>query len=362
MQRGVLATALVLAVGGSGVLVSTGAEASRQKYGIGTAISATRPHARHRPSPHPTHSTRSAPRTSTAPKPPVHPSSHAGPSTSAAPSRPSSKPTSTSARPPSSHSAPTTAPSQPSSGLPGTSSFPSAADTGVPDGVKLQTVGSITVTKSGTVLQNLNITGALMINASNVTVRNSRVTTDDFAVIRIKSGMSGVLIDHVEVNGLGTSGSENSMGIMGPATITWCDIHGTENGVTPESGSVLKNSYIHSLGAPGSPHYDGVQIDGGLSNITIEHNTVLNGFDQTSAVMIDNYFGPISDIVVNDNLLGGGGYTVYSDGSFNNGSISGVVYSNNRLRSGYYGYSLLRNGSVRFSGNVDDATSRAVQP
>ena len=45
----------------------------------------------------------------------------------------------------------------------------------------------------------------------------------------------------------------------------------------------------------------------------ISHNTIINNHTSTSAIMIDNGFGPISDIKVDGNLLIGGGYTVYSD-------------------------------------------------
>ena len=57
--------------------------------------------------------------------------------------------------------------------------------------------------------------------------------------------------------------------------------------------------------------------------------------DQTSAIMIDNYFGPISNISVDGNLLVGGGYTVYSDAQFTGGSITGVSVTNNHIGGGH---------------------------
>jgi len=38
-----------------------------------------------------------------------------------------------------------------------------------------------------------------------------------------------------------------------------------------------------------------------------------------------------------------------------------VTYSNNRMVRGYYGYSLVRNASVRWTGNVVDGTGSAVR-
>jgi hypothetical protein len=138
------------------------------------------------------------------------------------------------------------------------------------------------------------------------------------------------------------------------------NIYGFENPLVPESGSVLQDNYVHNLGAPASPHYDGIQIDGGVSNVTIRHNTIVVDHGQTSAVMIDNYFGPISNIVVDDNRLAGGGFTVYSDDSFNSNPISGVQFTNNRMGRGAWGYALIGKAKPVDTGNVDDTTGVAI--
>ena len=76
--------------------------------------------------------------------------------------------------------------------------------------------------------------------------------------------------------------------------------------------------------------------------------------------MIDNYFGSVSNVVVDNNILRGGGFTVYSDGQFNGGTISGVKFTNNRLKKGYYGYASIVKNSPTVSGNVDDVTGNAI--
>ncbi len=53
--------------------------------------------------------------------------------------------------------------------------------------------------------------------------------------------------------------------------------------------------------------------------------------------MLSNYFGSVTNVTVDNNWLEGGGYTVYSDGQFNNGTISGVSFTNNYLVEGQYG-------------------------
>lgn len=255
--------------------------------------------------------------------------------------------------------APTTSP--PATSPPGSSSFPSGSTTGVPAGLALQKSGSITVNTAGAILEALDISGTVTINASNVVLRNSRVTGSDFAIVRVRSDVTSVRIENTEINGRGLNGTANSMGVYGPAAVLRSNIYGVENGVAPFSGSTVQDNYIHGLGAPGSPHYDGIQIDGGVSNVVVSHNTVdVSDHDQTSAVMIDNYFGPISNIAVTSNRLLGGGYTVYSDGQFSGGSISGVSFVGNRLGKGYWGYASIVGNTPVWSGNVDDSTGANV--
>ena len=87
---------------------------------------------------------------------------------------------------------------------------------------------------------------------------------------------------------------------------------------------------------------------------------MINEFKQTSAVMIDNYFGAIKNIVVDRNRLIGGGFTVYSDGQFSGGPIKEVKITNNRMGKGGYDYVLIRNNSAVFAGNVDDVTGKPI--
>jgi hypothetical protein len=241
--------------------------------------------------------------------------------------------------------------------------WPDASNTGVPAGTNLTPSGSITITTAGAVVSGLDINGTVNINANNVTFERSRVRSGSFTAVRIQSGRTGVIIQDVEVNGVGT-GNEGDNGIAGEgATIRRVNVYNVENGITPQSSNspmLIEDSYIHDLKASGAPHYDGIQIDGGLSNITIRHNTVSNPHGQTAALMIDNYFGTISNITVDNNRLLGGGYTVYSDGQFSGGSITGVRLTNNRLGRGAFGYASIVNNTPTWSGNVDDTTGQTV--
>lgn len=234
--------------------------------------------------------------------------------------------------------------------------WPNASSTGVPDGVTLLPSGSVVISKAGVTVSGLNITGTVFITASNVTLQDCKITgATQTGVVRIADGLTGVVVQDCTINGTGSNNS-GSHGILGTGTFLRNDISGVENGITLNgNNTVIQDNYIHNLQASGSPHYDGIQIDGGVSNIQILHNTIINDHDGTSAVMIDNGFGPISNIKVDGNLLFGGGYTIYSDAQFKGGPITGVVITNNHLGGGGWGDTAFNHNSPVYTGNVSDA-------
>jgi len=232
---------------------------------------------------------------------------------------------------------------------------------GVPAGTTLKPSGSLTITTPGATVNGLDIKGTLTIKANNVTVRNTRVTSGTaYNVVTVADGATGVTLDHVTINGTGLNGTAGANGTYGPGTYNAVEVTGVENGFVPSSGATITNSWVHHLASPGSPHYDGVQIDGARSNITLTNSTIdLSDQTQTSAVMVDNYFGAATNIVVSGNRLLGAGYTVYADGQFNNSPLT-VTYANNRIGQGRWGYSLRRGATVTWSGNTDDKTGQPI--
>lgn len=240
--------------------------------------------------------------------------------------------------------------------------WPNETNTGVRSGVSLTPSGGVVVTRSDTVISGLDIKGGVYIKASNVTLIDSKVTSASFYIVRIEPGVTGTVIQNCEINGTGKE-NDGSYGIIGQGTFIANNIYNVENGIgVSGADTLIRDNYIHDLLASGSPHYDGIQVDGGNSNLTIQHNTVINSYTQTSAVMIDNYFGPVSNVTVENNILIGGGYTVYSDGQFNGGSIVGVSFTNNRMGRGKWGYRSFVKNTPSWRGNVDHVTGRYLGP
>ncbi len=237
-----------------------------------------------------------------------------------------------------------------------TTGWPDGTNTGVPAGTTLTPYyGTLIINTPGAVISGLDIHGSVVINAPNVTLENNKITSTSFYVVDVKAG--GAIVRNNTIDGVGT-GNDGSIGINGAGTFIGNNIYNVENGFgIGGSNTVIRDNYVHDLKASGSPHYDGIQIDGNAYNVTISHNTIIVDHNQTSAVMIDNWAGPISNVTVDNNLLVGGGYTIYVDGQFGGGSITDVRITNNHMGSGGFGVTNFNKTSPVYTGNVNDGSS-----
>jgi hypothetical protein len=150
-----------------------------------------------------------------------------------------------------------------------------------------------------------------------------------------------------------------------------CNIHEIGHGIDVSDGQVVvQNSYIHDLNAAASSHYDAVYFGGNNDpnfSLHIQNNTFINTNTQTSAIFTENYFGGVNNVMVNNNLLVGGGYTVYSVSNaqvIENGSggpVSNISYTNNDIGSGVYGEtSFYGPYTPTWTGNVSDGAALAA--
>jgi hypothetical protein len=244
--------------------------------------------------------------------------------------------------------------------------MPSALTTGVPAGTSLSAyTGPNPVTVAGTVIDGKSLTVPLTISAANVTVKNSKIRADGFTLIDCQ-GQSGCRIERCTLDGKGATAG--SYAINGKGTFVANNIFGVENGIAPETGSVVQGNFIHGLQAGGpDPHYDGIAIHGGnSSNITITGNYV-RGRDNAS-LYLTNDFGSISNVVADGNWFGVENtltmgntpnanppvYTVYVvGGKAGGGTITGVQITNNVVEKGIYGSIEIETATVTKSGNVD---------
>jgi Ca2+-binding RTX toxin-like protein len=249
----------------------------------------------------------------------------------------------------------TSAASVPASILPVTiaaaSGYPDASNTGVAAGAALTAYnGTLRVTNDNAVIQNMVITGNVVIDADNVTMKNCIVlSTDDFNAVTVLG--NGFTLMDSEIDGKGRT----AQGINGNGTFLRNNIHGAENGINVTGQSLIQDNYIHGLAnRNGSPHYDGIQLDGG-HDIKILHNTIINENTQTAAVMIDNYWDGLSNITVDGNRMLGGCYALYIDGRFSGGYVddASIRITNNQADNGYYGDFVFYGEDPVFYGNTN---------
>lgn len=184
--------------------------------------------------------------------------------------------------------------------------FPDAASTGVQDGVTLQPVGSLTVTEDGTVLEGLDVSGRIEVLADDVVIRNVRVSGSNAHLIRNRG--RNLLIEHVTLRGQ----QPCSAGIaFNHYTARHVDVSGCADGLKANNDVVIERSYIHGLRKWAGTHNDGIQGTGG-SNIVIRDNRIEGPWRQsTSAIKLDSHNRHLDDVLVQGNLISGGGFSVY---------------------------------------------------
>lgn len=248
--------------------------------------------------------------------------------------------------------------------------FPSASNTGWQHtGVTLTAyTGSMTITQDGAVIDGKDVNGCLNVKADNVTIKRSRIRCHDYFPVWIE-GDTGLQVIDTEIDGTG----ENKVICIASENYTALRVncHGMGDGPRLGDNTNVVDSYVHGLVSCGECHTDGMQSVGGVG-IVVRHNTVENPFNQTSCIIIKPDFGPLRDVLIEDNLFNGGGYTVY--GGTSDSSVDHIRYLNNRFRrgangfwpnGGYFGpvadFDKSRPGN-QWSGNVWDDNGATINP
>jgi hypothetical protein len=198
---------------------------------------------------------------------------------------------------------------------------PDGSNTGVPVGTELaQSSGDVTIDDNGAVLDGRDIHGTVVIEADNVTVRNSRIHPDSTAESKgvVLTGTHRGL--RILDNEIFTDGEDGYIGIdASNAVVCGNHIHGFANGMTVGAGMTIQANYVHGLFAKTRgddvPHYDGIEIYYGGGSTVIGNTLLVNSptgdwWPDTNAVNLTAETIDIKDVVVRGNWLGGGSYTI----------------------------------------------------
>lgn len=200
-------------------------------------------------------------------------------------------------------------------------------------------MGSHDITVNGVTIDRQRVAGSLDIAADQVTVSNSCIEGNGFAIVTIRPGADRTVLAQDTIRRLHsptrdgtcpppvTDACRGDMGVYamagaGPLGIAASDISDVVQGVNMASDdeAIIAN-WIHdlSLTDPGD-HIDGVISNGGSHRLLIQGNNIDVDHTQTSPIALyeDGYrcgpsatFCPSDGITVRDNWLNGGGYCIY---------------------------------------------------
>jgi len=237
--------------------------------------------------------------------------------------------------------------------------WPGPATTGYPAGQTFgKTVtGGLTITTDGTVIDGWKISGGVQVQAKNVTIRNSWITSDfggrnGSGVVNLNPGSSAT-IEHSLLDGRnathaciwheGTSlvARANECTGSNDGIFSWATTEGRDGA---GDNFTITDNWLHGFTTQASNgHVDGYQTEGAKHGV-IRHNTIDVSQEQNSAIAIWNGRKDSADITVQDNLLAGGGFTVYaedyspSESSPSGGyTVTDITFTDNRFSTVHFG-------------------------
>jgi len=213
--------------------------------------------------------------------------------------------------------------------------WPDATNTGIPSGTVLTPhTGDLNIKVDGAVYDALDIRGALIVSAKNVTVKRCRIVSGTYFPVYTDES-TGTTIQDCEISGQGAI--QGSGPRISNTTVLRCNFHGTENGVQVVGSNVLiQDCWVHDLAGVDSGHFDGVAMQGGFSNVIVRHCSIANNKGGPD-IYCNGDFGNMDNLVFDNNLLTGSTtFTIQIDPK--KSKITNVIIKNNLMIKGYYGY------------------------
>jgi len=247
--------------------------------------------------------------------------------------------------------------------------------------------GPLNISTSGTVIDHALINGCFYIAATNVTIENSLINNGPscFAAIVLATSLptQGLQVNHVTVNGLdqpsgGTNAETYAIFSGSNVSVDAVNIYGFTEPIASCNNVTVTNSWIHDLLVTSWSHNEDLYCGGtGGGSLILRHNRLENQDNGAATIALFGDYSPVQNVTVDDNLLDGGGYTIYgghdSSKAFGLQDANVKITNNRWMRTpeagafwpngGYFGpvtaFSYTSPGDV-WTGNVWDDTGTPI--
>ncbi|MBJ6763777.1 hypothetical protein JGU66_23645 [Myxococcaceae bacterium JPH2] len=221
------------------------------------------------------------------------------------------------------------------------SEWPGPTNTGVPVGNPLQSVPAMTIRVPGTIIEDVEVTGCIQVQANDVIIRRTRIIANERCGIYTGFGeYTGLLIEDVEVDG--SQAPSDGQVLVGSSGYTCrrCNLHHGRTGFGLSSNVVVEDSYVHDAQSLSPETHKSAASGHGGGNVVLRHNRmecVANAC--SSAVSLYGNFAPIDNVLIEGNQLATtGSYCTYG-GSLSNKPFpqgSNVRYLDNHFMTTYH--------------------------
>jgi len=187
-------------------------------------------------------------------------------------------------------------------------------------------MGRLRVTGPGATIEAVEVHGQVVIDAPNVTLRDSKIVacdTDSIVAVRAGRPADGYDADdaRIENNLLGCDGAADQRASRGVSDVygnarglivRGNNIWNVSNGITIEREGLVQGNFVRDLGHKAGDHHSGISNHGGATDVIFDHNTVLLSQEGVSApIVVYSDFAPARNVTITRNLVSGGSYCVY---------------------------------------------------
>ncbi len=186
-------------------------------------------------------------------------------------------------------------------------------------------------------MENLDVRGTIYIapNVNDVKIKNVRVSGSTKLYLVDDRG-TNLTIEDSELIGVGMPVPTDAVNLTrGSLTLLRDEIAHVRNGANLHAPALIQDCWIHGLVNNGGSHNEDLYIGTG-HHIRIIHNTLENEQPQTATIFIKTDFGPIDDILIEQNLLAGGGYMVYGGATGPHGAATAIRVIDNTFSRRFF--------------------------